>query len=181
MKPAARPLRGLAAGLLLALLSPVAAAQEEVLPAVKAAFVYNFIKLVSWPEARFESPEAPARVCVYEGEPMAPALRQALEAKTFDGRGIRVLTLAPAAELAGCHVLYLGTPQQPRYLQLMARAGDKGLLVIDEGPAFSWPDGMIRLFLEEGRVRFELNLQSVERAGLKIDPRLIRLARIATR
>jgi hypothetical protein len=40
---------------------------------------------------------------------------------------------------------------------------------------------MIRLFQEQNRVRFELNLESLERSGLKVDPRLIRLARIATR
>lgn len=39
---------------------------------------------------------------------------------------------------------------------------------------------MIRLFPGQNRMRFELNLESFERSGLKVDPRPIRLARIAT-
>ena len=82
--------------------------------------------------------------------------------------------------LASCHVLYLGGRSSARNATLMAKVSGKGVLLVDEGPRFSWPDGMIRLFQEQNRMRFELNLESLERSGLKVDPRLIRLARIAT-
>lgn len=165
---------------------PAVAAQDApppaTLPAVKAAFVYNFIKLVTWPEARLAAGEAPIAVCLVDGEAMDEALRLALDGKSVEGHPVRVERLAAAGdELAGCHVLYLDAAHQSRYPALMAKAAGKGVLVVDEGSNFTWPDGMIRLFADQGRVRFELNLQAVERAGLKIDPRLIRLARIATR
>lgn len=179
-------LAALAAGLLLALLAEAAPAQPddetEKLAAVKAAFVYNFIKLVGWPQARLDGALAPIHVCVIQGDAMDESLRHSLQHKTFDGHALQVLPLPlAAADLLDCHVLYLGAAQQPQYAALMARAVERGVLVIDEGASFSWPDGMIRLFLDQGRVHFELNPQAVERAGLKLDPRLIRLARIATR
>lgn len=168
----------IAAALLLA--STVAQA-DGALTAVKAAFVFNFIKLVSWPDARVPAPSTPLRVCVLRGDTMEDALRQALANKAVGTHPLEITPVGTDEDYAACHVLYLGPQGSPRYSALMARAAGKGVLVVDEGPQFSWPDGMIRLFLEQNRVRFELNLESFERSGLVVDPRLVRLARIAPR
>lgn len=167
--------------LALVLASPAAPAQEELLPSVKAAFVFNFIKLVSWPAPRFAGAVAPVEVCVQKGDAMQAALQESLEGRAVGPRAIRVAVVDGSADLGACHVLYLGAQFEPRYEPLMAAAAGQGVLLVDEGRRFSWPHGMIRLFLDGPRMRFELNLQSVERAGLKIDPKLIRLAQIAAR
>jgi hypothetical protein len=177
-----RALPALAVMAALALAAPAARAQGVAdLPAVKAAFVYNFIKLVTWPDNRFSSPAAPLQVCVLSEDPMEPALARSLGGKLVGSHVLEVTTLGPDGDVLQCHVLYLGSHALGRHESLMARAGGKGVLLVDEGPNFSWPDGMIRLFIEQNRVRFELNLESLERSGLRVDPRLIRLARIATR
>lgn len=167
--------------LLLALAPGLAGAAESSGPSVKAAFVYNFIKLVSWPEARLPAGSAPVQVCVMKGDEMEPALRQVLTGKLAGSHPIQVAPVAADDSFGACHVLYLGSRTAARNAALMAKAAGKGVLLIDEGPRFTWPDGMIRLFQEQNRMRFELNLESFERAGLKVDPRLIRLARIAER
>jgi hypothetical protein len=181
-------LRVTLAAALLALTGPAFAASaggstESSLPSVKAAFAYNFVKLTAWPDARFASASAsaPLQVCVIRGDLMEDPLRTSLAGKPAGARTIGVQTVASDDSFGGCHVLYLGSQIAPRYQTLMNRAVSKGVLVIDEGAQFSWPDGMIRLFAEQSRMRFELNLEALERAGLKVDPRLIRLARIATR
>ncbi len=175
-------LRCTVAALLLALSAPASAAPAETsLPSVKAAFAFNFIKLTAWPDTRFASAGAPLQVCVIRGDLMEETLRSSLAGKLAGTRTVAVQTVVPDDAFSSCHALYLGTLLAPRYTTLMSRAVARGVLIIDEGPNFSWPDGMIRLFTEQSRMRFELNLEALERAGLKVDPRLIRLARIATR
>lgn len=164
----------------LALASATAHADAS-LTAVKAAFVFNFIKLVSWPETRVADAAVPLRVCVLRGDAMEEPLRQTLGAKAVGLHPLEVASVGADDDFSACHALYLGPQAASRYPALMGRAGGKSVLLIDEGPQFSWPDGMIRLFLEQNRVRFELNLESLERAGLAVDPRLVRLARIAPR
>lgn len=151
------------------------------LAAVKSAFVFNFIKLVSWDAERLPQPSTPINVCVLGGDPIEDPMKLTLANKAVAQHPLASLTVNADDSFTACHVLYLGPQAAPRYSALMARAAGKGVLVIDEGPQFSWPDGMIRLFLEQNRVRFEINLESMERAGIHADPRLIRLARIATR
>lgn len=173
-------LRLAAAGLLSAVAVPAIAADSS-LPSVKAAFAYNFVKLTAWPDARFAGPTSPLQVCVIKGDLMEEPLRASLAGKPAGARMIGVRQVGPDDSFATCHVLYLGTLMAPRYGALMGRAVGKGVLVIDEGAQFSWPDGMIRLYTEQSRMRFEINLEALERARLKVDPRLIRLAKIATR
>lgn len=168
------------AALVLACASLPAAAAEASLPSVKAAFVFNFIKLVSWPETRLASGNAPIQVCVIRGDDMETALRHALAGKLAGPHPIQIAVVGEADNLTPCHVLYLGSRTSARNSALMGRVSGRGVLLVDEGPRFTWPDGMIRLFQEQNRMRFELNLESLERSGLKVDPRLIRLARIAT-
>lgn len=176
-----RPLHHIAfAGLLLAV-SAAASAADSSLPNVKAAFAYNFVKLAAWPAQRFTGASAPLQVCVIKSDPMESALRESLAGKLAGERIISVQSVGSDDSFASCHALYLGASLAPRFPALMGRAVAKGVLLIDEGPQFTWPDGMIRLYTEQNRVRFELNLEALERAGLKVDPRLIRLARIATR
>lgn len=174
----------LAAALLAAAALPLRAGAEAAAPtlaAIKAAFVYNFVKLVSWPDRRFDSDSAPVRVCVVRGDEMLEALRQSISGKLVGTHPVEVSAVSAEDSFADCHVLYLGAVLAGRYAPLEGRAAGKGVLVIDEGLQFTWPDGMIRLFQEQNRMRFELNLEAVERSGLRLDPRLIRLARIATR
>jgi hypothetical protein len=166
--------------LALALAGRPAVAVEASLPSVKAAFVFNFIKLVSWPEGRLGGGSVPVQVCVIKGDEMESALRNALAGKLAGTHPIQVAAVGEGDNLGSCHVLYLGGRTSSRNSALMGRVSGKGVLLVDEGPRFTWPDGMIRLFQEQNRMRFELNLESLERSGLKVDPRLIRLARIAT-
>ena len=176
--------RALLAALLLAAATapaPAPAATESSVSSVKAAFVFNFIKLVSWPEARLPTGGGPVQVCVVKGDEMEAALRAALAGKLAGTHPIQVTAVSGDENLGTCHVLYLGSRASPRNAALMAKVSGKGVLLVDEGTHFTWPDGMIRLFQEQNRMRFELNLESLERSGLKVDPRLIRLARIASR
>lgn len=154
-------------------------AQEASADAVKAAFVFNFAKLVAWPAGRFEKEDSPLHVCLLPDDPMKSALSSALEGKLVGDRPV-VVESAASDELKQCHVVFLGSTLERQYAEAMARARGAGVLIIDEGRAFAWPNGMIRLFTEDGRIRFELNVAAVEQAGLKVDPRMIRLARIAT-
>lgn len=161
--------------------APAPAAAESSLPSVKAAFVFNFIKLVSWPEARLPAGGGPVQVCVIKGDEMEAALREALVDKVVGTHPLQVAALGMDDDFSPCHVLYLGAHSSARNAALMAQVRGKGVLLVDEGPRFAWPNGMIRLFQDDNRMRFELNLEALERSGLKVDPRLIRLARIATR
>lgn len=182
MTRGSRVLRGLAAAMAM-LLAQSVQAQSGDLGALRAGFLVNFAKLSSWPDTRFETPDSPVRLCLHDADPNTKALSQSLGGKPVGARALQIVPINDLKSVKGgnCHIAYLGPELQTRLDELVPALAATGSLVVDEGSRFTWPDGMIRLFLEDGRMRFELNLSAVERAELKIDPRLIRLARLAVR
>jgi hypothetical protein len=54
------------------------------------------------------------------------------------------------------------------------------VLTIGDVDQFAELGGMINLTTEDKRIRFEVNVQAIERAGLKAGSQLLRLARIVT-
>ena len=153
-----------------------AASEEQ----VKSAFVFNFAKLLTWPDASFESDAAPFRICTLGSDPSGRWLAAALEGKKAGARALEH-SVIEVDQSEGCHLVYLGSAMEKRLVELTTQLSGQGVLLVDEGPEFAWPNGMIRLFQEDGRFRFEMNLAAFETAGLRVDPRMIRLARIASR
>ncbi|PYV15768.1 MAG: hypothetical protein DMG21_14080 [Acidobacteria bacterium] len=51
-------------------------------------------------------------------------------------------------------------------------------LTVGESAGFAGLGGVINLTVEENKLRFEVNLDAAERAGLKISSKLLSLARI---
>jgi hypothetical protein len=52
------------------------------------------------------------------------------------------------------------------------------VLTISDGKGFAEAGGMIELYVEEGRMRFAINMGATERSGLHLSSRLLRLAKV---
>lgn len=143
---------------------------EVSLPALRAAIVFNFIKFTEWPQG---VRQGGLTICVASGD---EDLYQALAA--LEGRRIRSMTLRvqrlPAADAANCQVLYSDSRQR------WERALDQGAgqaLTISHYPGFSDDGGMIEIVTEAGTTQFDVNLAEARRAGLRLYPQLLKLAR----
>ena len=171
-----RRTRWAAVGLVVALCWPAALFAQELLELkLKAAFVYNFARLTTWPATAFSGPATPLEACILEHDPVAPALQEAFAGKAVEGRPLAVRRLAGAAGWENCHIAYLGAvpPELARDV-LRALAGRSVLTVHEQGAAH--PDGVIRLFLADRKLRFEVNQPAAERAQLRLNARLMALA-----
>ena len=141
--------------------------------ALKAAFVYNFAKFVEWP-ANTAATDA-LTVCVAGTRPELATSLAGLAGKSAQGRALAVKNNVLAADLDSCQVLYLGSDASALAGQARGRAG---LLTVSDVPGFAQSGGMIGLFSEGERIRFEINPRSAEAAGLKVSSQLIKLAKV---
>lgn len=161
------------------LVSPGAAAQSPVANEyeVKAAFIYNFIRFVEWPAARFESADAPYLVCVAGGNPFGTALDEVLADRTAGDRAIQTRSIAVIDPTASaCHVTFVGAPE--RDIAAAAANNHPGVLTVGEGIGFAEAGGIIALTVADRKVRFAINVKRAEMAGLRISSQLLRLAEI---
>lgn len=146
---------------------------------VKAVFLYNFANFVSWPKESRQESSKEFRYCVLD-EDMAPILRKVLKDETVQGRPLKVQQENIDADLAECHVLYLGKSSfgGGRGWQLARAALAAHVLTVSDLESFEAHGGMVALVRQDRRVHPRINLDAVEKSALRVSAKLLNLATV---
>lgn len=176
---------GLAIVLICMLLhSPLEASAQTLEPSdpseylIKAGFIYNFAKLVGWPETAFAQANSPIVIGIVGNDPFGAILDRVVDGKTIDGRGFVVKRLKWGKDLKDCNILFVSSSEQAHFDELVQLVKGLPILTIGETPNFPRRGGIINFTLEDSRVRFEVNIDAAKQADLNISSRLLSLARI---
>ena len=143
---------------------------------VKAAFLYHFAQFVEWPPEAFKDAHSPVTYCTVGPDPFQGALDSSLSGKVLGARRLRVWHLKQVQQAVGCHVLFIGGRDKKSIPSTLASVEGEATLTVGETDGFAQEGGMIGLFLEDNKVRFEINAGAAQQAQLKISARLLALA-----
>jgi len=158
---------------------PVAAQTPEDLEAkVKSAFLLNFARYVEWPTNAFPSSNSPVVIGVL-GQPdtLGANLDVTVDGKTVETRPVRVKRARRIADLMDCHVIYFCPSERDRLRPALAAIADKPLLTVSDIDNFTAAGGMIWLKkTRQGTMRFDIEKEVADKAGLKISSKLLKLA-----
>lgn len=161
---------------LLLTLTPARAAPSEY--ELKAAFIYQIARFVEWPSAGTPvNAGAPLRLCVLGGNPFGAAL-EPIRGKPVNERRMEVALLDVNADTRECNMLFIAAPAERHLERIAALSRGSGMLTIGDTQGFAQRGAMVNFFPENGKVRFEVNLNAARLGGLKISSRLLSLARI---
>lgn len=163
--------------LLLAAAVPAAAQKVSGEYQLKAAFLYNFAKFVEWPPSAFSGDDAPLAICVYGEDPFGRSLEELVRNERIGNRALEVRRPESLSGLGECHILYVSRSERGRAGEVVSSLGEARVLTVGESESFLHSGGMIGFFLEENKVRFQVNLPAAERSRLKISSKLLRLAK----
>ena len=172
-------LRTAGVGVCLALVF-TADAQQQPAPEyrIKAAFLYNFTLYAEWPSSAFESPEAPFVLAIAGEDPFGNELDAACRGKTVKGRVIDIRRYEQASEVSEGHLVFLPDSQAKNLGVILRRFRDSPVLTVGEAETFTRSGGVIRLFVEQNKVHFEVNTDAAARAKLKLSSKLLSLAKV---
>jgi uncharacterized protein DUF4154 len=148
---------------------------------IKAGFIFNFAKFVEWPQATFAQPDSPIVIGILGTDPFGALIDQIVQDKKIGGRGFVVKRLkwgSDLKDLRECKILFVGASERAHIDELVQIVRGLPILTVGETPGFAEHGGVIRLVLEDNRVRFEVNVDAAHQAGLTISSRLLTLARI---
>jgi len=142
---------------------------------VKAVYLYNFGRFVEWP-ASVTTKSDSFTVCVLGQDPFGPALDATLAGETIGGKSVSAKRISTPQEAGSCQILFMSSAEASRLNKIM-EALDKGaVLTVSDMPQFSQRGGMIQFVLDGKKVRFEVNLTAVQRAGLTLSSELLKVA-----
>jgi hypothetical protein len=143
---------------------------------VKAVFLYNFTKYVTWPPAAIGQPgSAELRICVTAPDAFFSLLKSAVQGEDVDGRPLQPVALEGLDDAKTCQILYVGDSQTLDAKAWLAAVRGQQVLTVADGPLND--ETVIAFVRDDNRVRFDINRASATRRGLNISSKLLRLAR----
>jgi hypothetical protein len=153
---------------------PASSAQDVTVPALKAAFLMNFVKFAEWPDAALP----PGRVftfCVAGDQGVFKEL--ALNIK----RALRpdlmaVTSVAPDEPLSACHLLYLGGSNLQAARRILDSLQNAPVFTVSDTDGFAEAGGIAQLRLQNGKMNFAINTAAARRARIQLSAKLLGLA-----
>ncbi len=144
---------------------------------VKAAYLYNIAKFVEWPECMFGCPKSPVVFGILGEDPFGGALEE-VKNRTISGREIRIRRFESVKDVMVCHILFISRSEKKNLPDILREVGAAPLLLVGDMDEFAQRGGMINLALKNETVTLEINVDALNRAGIKVNSRLLNMSRI---
>jgi hypothetical protein len=147
---------------------------------VKAAYLYNFLKFVEWPEDA--APDAHGKwVIGFFGEsPIDGELTHLVEGKNVLGHELLVKKFQVADDLRACNILFISGSERRRLPTILAALRGSSVLTVADMDNFIGSGGMVQFVVEDARVRVAIDVGATSRARLKVSSKLLALAQTVT-
>lgn len=146
---------------------------------VKAAFVFNFLSFVEWPETAFNSPDEPFVIGVMaRGNPFEGTLQEILSGERVGQHPCVVRQIERIEEIQACDLLFIARSERHRVDSILEASKGRPILTVADFHGFAERGGMIELRNQDQRVKLHINRRSAAKAGMAIDSQLLRLAHI---
>jgi hypothetical protein len=152
-------------------------AQTAAAATVTSAFLYNFAKFTEWPSDTLAAGQRIA-LCVIGDNAVADALEQTIKGHAIEGHELTVEVARADGPIRSCHLLYLSGLDAKRSLRLIESLKGAPVFTASDADGFAVLGGIAQLTLENGRMRFAINVSAAQHARLQLSSKLLSLARI---
>ena len=145
---------------------------------MKAAYIYNFTKFVYWDKRKADTALSPTIIFVLGNDPVGDSLEDFSKDQTT-GRTIIVNKIENETRaISDCHLIFIGVSEKQQLAAIFQQLRGADVLTVSDIPGFARHGGMIGFFIENGRVKIEIDLNAVNDAGLKISAKLLEIAKV---
>lgn len=145
---------------------------------LKAAFLFNFAKFIDWPAGSFATPQSPFTICILGVDPFGRAMDDVWQGKSVGDRSAAVERSKNLADARRCEIVFISSSEKRRVPEILDGLRGSNALVVGETEGFAADGGAIQFTIVEDHVRFLINTDAAERAGLKVSSKLLSLARV---
>lgn len=139
---------------------------------MKAAYLYNFAALTSWPEHAGK----PIKLCVLGKDNFKGSLEKLTLSQT---NGVRIsLTYLPNLKtIDHCQMLFIDASERANADEILQQLDNMPVLTVTDHTDLFKSGVMIGLVVENKRLTFDVNYARTQNAGLSVSSKLLRVAR----
>ena len=145
---------------------------------IKAAFLFNFAQFIEWPATAFTNTDMPFRIGILGDDPFGTSLEDTVQGETIHNHKIIVQRSREIGDLKNCQLIFIDKSEKNRVADVLSELDSKPTVTVSEIDGFARNGGVINFYLEEKKVRFEINPVAAQNDGLKISSQLLSLGKI---
>ena len=105
-------------------------------------------------------------------------MKNAFAAADLGGRPVKIQTVAAVEDLSECDLVFVSPEEKDRVLRVVQWAEKNGALTVGDSEGFGERGLIVNFFLQDDKVRFEINKAEADRAGFRISSLLLKVAKI---
>lgn len=141
---------------------------------IKAGLVYNFLKYTSWPDNNLGK----IRICLYGGDSFEGALYP-LSGRTAQQQVIDVREISDINDSMDCEMVFINKAYEDEMADVLSVLDNTNVMTLSDIKNFSHKGGMVEFSKEKDqRIHLVMNKTTIDRSGLVIGDRLLKLARV---
>ena len=136
--------------------------------ALKADFLYRFVNYVYW---KNYSKEQTFKIAILEDSPITTSLLKATKNKKIDVKEYKTLK-----EIRSCHIIFIPYNCTIPIETILSNFADKPVLIVTEKKGDGKKGSHMNFVLMENKLKFEVNLKAINKAGIGISSFLLQHA-----
>ncbi|HAI69699.1 MAG TPA: hypothetical protein DCM38_09750 [Gammaproteobacteria bacterium] len=144
---------------------------------VKAVYLFNFSKFINWPASAFDNSRTSIRICVLGKNPFDDFDRL-VKGKKVQKRRVTVEHLSDYRQANRCHILFVSKSEKGNQAAILAYTQQYPILTVSDIRNFVVRGGMIQFYIRGRKVRFMIDPDTVQEAGIRASANLLRGAKI---
>ena len=142
---------------------------------LKAAFLVNFTRFITWPEQAFSPLQQELNLCVAGKNPFGSALNS-VEHKNINGHAISIVYAESLRKPQQCHLLYVSSSEKSDLQSLLSHLDHQPVVTISDIPGFVDAGGSIEFVIKEDRLSFIINNSELKQRGIQAGASMLDLA-----
>ena len=140
---------------------------------IKAAFVYNFTKYIEWVD---DDTTDSFEIGIIGDSDIIFPLQEIAEKQLVNNRKIEVIHFQGIQDINSCNILYISASEADELRDILKKIDGRNILTISDSNGFANEGVAINFVIVEGKIKFEINSNAINQAGLQVSSHLLKLA-----
>lgn len=146
---------------------------------LKSAYLGKFALFTEWPED-FNNRESDSlfKIGVVGDSKILDALKEFYQNQDIRNKKVLICKILNLNEIDDCHILFISESAEHRLNDILNISASRPVLTISDAPGFCEKGVLLNLFIENNKIRFEINEKAVKESGLYMNFHLLKYAKI---
>ena len=146
---------------------------------LKAVYIEKFTRFIEWPDScNMDDKEKPFIIATLGETPFKKSLNNIFSIQKIYEKPVKIIHLNSPKPGEKCHILFISGEMQDIVESITDELGDKPVLTIGDTPGYCKKGVLINFFIEDDKLYFAINEESVEKSPLDFSFYLLNMAKI---